>query len=41
MSFSDVVETVTSEQWRTQKNFMEGVSFSDIWWSFLCGVRSL
>ena len=28
-------------QWRTQKIFMVGVSFSVTWWSFVFGVRCL
>jgi len=28
-------------QWRTQKIFMGGTSFSGIWWSFVFGVRCL
>jgi len=28
-------------QWRTQKLFMRGISFSGIWWTFAFGVRCL
>ena len=30
----------SDQQWRTQKNFIGGVSFSGIWWTFVLGVRS-
>ena len=32
---------VRDAQWRTQKIFLGGVSFSGIWWSFVFGVRCL
>ena len=33
--------TMYLSQWRSQKIFMGGVSFSGIRWSFVCGVQSL
>jgi len=34
-------EQVSARQWRKQKFFMGGVSFSGIWWSFVCSGQSL